>query len=188
MLGLVVRGGRVAGHPSPQALLRHLVRATVPLLEEAEVLGCDREFGVRLLQEEGDARYGVRLPKHFTARRASPPPYQQRGRPPTRGKIVRPLPRQRAGRFYPATSPDELVFWTEGRQTLRAEVWRDLVLPDAPAGSPTFSVLAIHRATVTRSCWPRPSHSRPPARWRSSLDYSRKPSDGFGAPSDPIGL
>lgn len=103
-----------------------------------------REFGLALLQEEGVPRYLVRLPKNFTACRASPPPYQKRGRPPTRGEIVRPLPRQRAGRSYPATSPDEVVFWTEGRRALRAAVWRDLVLPQAPAGSPTFVVLAIH--------------------------------------------
>jgi hypothetical protein len=159
VLGLVVRVGGVAGQrlalpvalvradpadPSPRALLRQLVRTARSHLAEDEVLVCDREFGVALLQEESGPRFLVRLPKNFTARRASPPPYRKRGRPPTRGELVRPLPRQRSGRSYPATSPDEVVFWTEGRRTLRAAVWRDLVLPDAPAGSPTFRVLAIH--------------------------------------------
>jgi hypothetical protein len=159
VLGLVVRVGRVAGQrlalpvafvradpadPSPRALVRHLVRTAQQHLAADEVLVCDREFGVALMQEEGVPRYLVRLPKNFTARRASPPPYRQRGRPPTRGELVRPLPRQRSGRAYPATSPDEIVLWTEGRRTLRAAIWRDLVLPDAPAGSPPFRVLAIH--------------------------------------------
>jgi hypothetical protein len=159
VLGLVVRVGRVAGHrlalpvafvradpadPSPRALLRQLVRTARSRLADDEILIGDREFGVALMQEESVPRYLVRLPKNFTARRASPPPYQKRGRPPTRGELVRPLPRQRSGRSYPATSPDEIVCWTEGRRTVRAHVWRDLVVPDAPAGSPTFRVLAIH--------------------------------------------
>ena len=158
-LGLVVRVGQVAGQrlalplalvradpadPSPRALVRHLVREAVRQLGAAAVLVCDREFGVALLQEEQVPRYLARLPKNFTARRANPPPYRKRGRPPTRGELVRPLPRQRSGRTYPATTPDEVVFWTEGRRTVRAEVWRALVLPDVPADSPTFSALAIH--------------------------------------------
>lgn len=159
VLGLVVRVGRVAGQrlalpvafvradpadPSPRALLWQLVRTAQQHLAEDEILIGDREFGVTLMQEEQVPRFLVRLPKNFTGRRASPPPYQKRGRPPTRGELVRPLPRQRAGRSYPATSPDELIVWTEGRRTVRAQVWRDLVLSDAPAGSPTFCVLAIH--------------------------------------------
>ncbi len=159
VLGLVVRVGRVAGQrlalpvacgradpadPSPRALVRQVGRTAAAHLAEAEVLVGDREFGVALLQEEKVPRFLVRLPKNFTARRASPPPYQGRGRPPTRGELVRPLLRQRRGRAYAATSPDEVVVWTEGRRALRAEVWRDLVLPDARADSPTFRVLAIH--------------------------------------------
>lgn len=159
VLGLVVRIGRVAGQrlalpvafvradpadPSPRSLLRQLVRTAQQHLADDEILIGDREFGVALMQEEQVPRFLVRLPKNFTARRASPPPYRGRGKPATRGELVRPLARQRSGRTYPATSPDAIVIWTEGRRTLRAEVWRDLVLSDAPAGSPTFRVLAIH--------------------------------------------
>ena len=158
-LGLVVRIGRVAeqrlglplalvradpANPSPRAHLRRLIRTAQDQLADQDVLIGDREFGVALLQDAGVSRYVVRLVKNFTARRASPPPYRGRGKPPTRGELVRPLARQRGGRTYAATPPDETVFWTEGRRTLRADVWRDLVLPDAPAGSPTFQVLAIH--------------------------------------------
>ncbi len=159
VLGRIVRVGQSASQrlgvpvafvradpadPSPRALLRRVVRAAVAHLADDEVLIADREFGVALLQEEEVPRFLVRLPKNFTARRATPPPYHGRGRPPTRGELVRPLARQRSGRTYPATAPDEVVFWTEGRRTLRAEVWQDLVLPDAPPGGPTFRVLALH--------------------------------------------
>jgi len=159
VLGLVVRVGVVAGQrlgrpvafvraepsdPSARPLLRRLVRTAATHLAADEILIADREFGVALLQEEHVARFLVRLPKDFTARRASLPPYRGRGRPPTRGELVRPLARQRRGRTYPATPPDEITFWREGRRTLRADVWRDLVLPDAPAGSPSFQVLALH--------------------------------------------
>ena len=159
VLGLVVRVGRVAEQrfglplafvradptdPSPRRLLRRLVCAAVLYLDVSDVLVCDREFGVGLLQEAGVPRYLARLPKNCTARRATPPPYRGRGRRPTRGPLVRPLPRRRAGRWWAATPPDEITFWTDGRRTLRGELWRDLVLPQAPAGSPTFSVLAIH--------------------------------------------
>lgn len=159
VLGLVVRVGAVAGQrlglpvafvradpadPSPRALLRRLVRTAAEQLADDEILIADREFGVALLQEEGVPRYLVRLAKNITARRASPPPYRGRGKPPTRGALVRPLARCRGGRTYPATPPDEIVIWAGTRRTLRAEVWRDLVLPDVPPGGPTFQVLAIH--------------------------------------------
>jgi hypothetical protein len=159
VLGLVVRVGVVAGQrlglpvafvradpadPSPRALLRRLVRTAAEHLADDEILIADREFGVGLLHAEDVSRYLVRLPKNFTARRASPPPYRGRGKPPTRGLVVRPLDRRRGGRTYPATPADEIALWTAGRRTLRAHVWRDLVLPDAPPGSPTFQVLAIH--------------------------------------------
>jgi hypothetical protein len=159
VLGLVVRVGTVAGQrlglpvafvraepadPSPRALVRQLVRTAVARLAADEIVVADAEFGVALLQEQGVPRFLVRLPKSFTARRASPPPYRGRGRPPTRGEVVRPLARQRRGRTTPATPPDAITFWREGRRTLRAELWRDLVLPDAPPGCPTFQVLAIH--------------------------------------------
>ena len=159
VLGLVVRVGLVAGQrlglpvafvradpadPSPRALLRQLVRTAAAHLAAEEILIGDCEFGVGLLQAEQVPRFLVRLPKNFTARRASPPPYRGRGKPPTRGELVRPLTRQRNGRTYAATPPDEIMVWREGQRTLRAAVWRDLVLPDAAPGSPTFRVLALH--------------------------------------------
>jgi hypothetical protein len=158
-LGLIARVGSVAGQrlglllglvradpadPSPRAHLRRLVEAALARLAPDDALVVDREFGVALLQAAGARAYVARLPKNATARRATPPPYRGRGRPPTRGVLVRPLPRRRQGREVAATPPDRVTTWTEGVALLRAEEWADVVLPDAPAGSPTFTVVAIH--------------------------------------------
>jgi hypothetical protein len=158
-LGLVVRvggagGQRVgipvalvrapAGEPSPRAHDRAVVRAAVAVLTEAEALVVDRAFGIALLQEEAVPAWAVRLPKHVIARRAIPPPYRGRGRPPTRGSVVRPLARRRRGKVLPATPPDAVVTWEEAGRVLRAEQWTDLVLSDAASDAPRFQVVAVH--------------------------------------------
>jgi len=158
-IGIIARVGSVAGQrlglplglvradpadPGPRAHLRRLLRAGVARLAPDDALVVDREFGVGLLQEVGAGAYVARLVKNFTARRATPPPYGGRGRPPTRGALVRPLPRRGRGREVPATPPDRVTTWTEGDAVVRAEVWTDLVLPDAAPGDPTFAVVAVH--------------------------------------------
>ncbi len=123
---------------------RQLVREAVRQCAADEVLVLDGGFGVALLQEAGAARYVVRLAKNATFRRATPPAYGGRGRPATRGELVRPLPRAYRGRLIPATPPDRVETWQEDGQLLRGEVWHALVLPDAAAGSPTVTVVALH--------------------------------------------
>ena len=158
-LGLVARVGSVNGQrmalplaivradrsdPGPQIHQRRLVQRAKAVSAPDDVLVFDRGFGVALLQGEEVPTWVVRLPKNFTARRATPPAYQGRGRPPTRGARVRPLSRQRKGRVIAATPPDQVMTWTEGTTTLRAEQWPALVLPDADPDSAVFTVVAIH--------------------------------------------
>jgi hypothetical protein len=158
-IGLVARVGSAAGQrlalplalvradpadPRPSAHRRRLVEAAAARLAPDDVLVVDREFGVAGLQAAGVTRFVARLDANFTARRATPPPYRGRGRRPTRGLLVRPLPRQRQGRPIAATLPDQVTTWTDGPTVVRAEVWADLVLPDAAPGSPAFAVIAIH--------------------------------------------
>ena len=158
-VGLVARVGRVGAQrlalplafvradpcdPSPAAHARRLVRAAVRQCAAEEALVLDAGFGLALLQAAGADRYVVRLAKNSTFRRATPPPYGGRGRPPTRGDLVRPLPRTYKGRPIPATAPDRRATWREGDDVLRAEVWADLVLPDAGPEAPAFAVIAIH--------------------------------------------
>jgi len=157
-LGIIARIGRVGGqrlgvlvglvradHDDPsagaqrQALLREAAAQRAP--QEA-IIG-DREFAVADMQAAGIPAFVVRLRKNFTGRRATPPPYQGRGRPPSHGELVRPLARRRGQRQFPATPPDRTTAWEEADRAIRAEQWTDLVLPDAPADAPTFAVIAI---------------------------------------------
>jgi hypothetical protein len=157
-LGIVARVGRVGNRrlgvlvrlvradqadPSAgghrQALLREAAARRAP--QEA-IIG-DREFGVAGMQAAGIPAFVVRLRKNFTARRAVPPPYQGRGRPPVHGERVRPLARRRGQQQFPATPADRSTAWEEEAQQLRAEQRTDLVLPTAPAHAPSFTVIAV---------------------------------------------
>ncbi len=129
--------------PGSAAHARRLVREAVRRCATDDALVLDAGFGLALVQEEGAARYVVRVAKNATFRRAAPPPYGGRGRPPTRGVLVRPLPRAYRGQPLPANPPDRVATWHEDGLLLRAEVWADLVRPDADPGRPTFSVVAI---------------------------------------------
>ncbi len=48
------------------------IREAVGVMAPQDALVVDAGFGVSLLQQEGVERYVVRVPKHFTARRATP--------------------------------------------------------------------------------------------------------------------
>ena len=117
-------------------------------LAEDEALVCDRGFPLRQIQAIGIARYVARGPVNFTARRAALPPSQGKGRKPTRGALVRPLPRTYKHRIIAATPPDRQEIWQ--LQTLpvpvqlTAQFWDGLVLADAPPGAPSFSTALIH--------------------------------------------
>jgi hypothetical protein len=130
--------------PTPGAHQRRLVRQAARQCAPDEVLTFDAGFGVALLQEEGVPRYVVRVAKNATFRRATPPPYSGRGRPATRGAVVRPLARRYRGRLIPATPPDRSETWQEDGHLLRGEVWLALVRPDATAADPPLTVVAIH--------------------------------------------
>lgn len=158
-VGIVARVGEVGGQrvalplalvpaptpdPSPRGHARALVGTAVEHCAPDDALVLDAGFPLALLHEAGTTRYVVRLAKNATFRRATPPPYRGRGRPPTRGAQVRPLPRVYKGRLHAATAPDEEVHWEEGHVRLRAAIWRDLLPPTAGPDAPTLTVVAIH--------------------------------------------
>jgi len=159
VIGIVARVGSAAGQrlglvlglvradpadPSPAAHRRRLIAVAAECCQSDDVLVSDREFRPADFQAATVNAWVGRLPKNFTARRANPPPYRGCGRPPTRGLLVRPLARCYKERVIPATPPDQVVTWAEDGQVVRAEVWTDLVLPEAAPESPTFTVVAIH--------------------------------------------
>jgi hypothetical protein len=129
--------------PSVAAHARALVQRAVAVAQSEDALVLDAGFGVRGLQEAGATAYVVREGKNVTARRASPPPYAGRGRPPTCGELVRPLARSYRGHELAATPPDWVATWQEDGALVRAAGWDDLVLPDAAPGAPTFRIVAI---------------------------------------------
>jgi hypothetical protein len=158
-LGVIARIGRVGtqrlglplalvradpADPGPAAHTRAVLREAVACCAAADVLVVDRGFGVAALQAAGASAYLARLPQNFTARRRTPPPYPGRGRPATRGPVVRPLPRAYRGRPIAATPADAVTTWTEDGVLLRAETWTDLVLPDAAPEAPAFTAVAVH--------------------------------------------
>jgi hypothetical protein len=137
--------------PSERTLALNLLRTAKAQLEADEVGVFDRGFSLKDLLSAGPDRFVVRLPKNFTARRASLLPYPGVGRPPEKGAKVRPFSRSYKGRVLPATPPDRKETWTElsptGNLLLHAEVWDDLVLPDADLSDPgtvRFRVVAIY--------------------------------------------
>jgi hypothetical protein len=134
--------------PGEPALQQRLLQQTHALLAADEVLVTDRGFPLAQLHAAGLTRYVSRGPTNFTARRATPPAYCGKGRRPTKGALVRPLPRTYKGRTLAATPPDRRETWQGGTLEepciIAAECWDNLVLPNAPAGAPTFTTVVIH--------------------------------------------
>ena len=130
--------------PGVAAHERALVRAAVAAQAARDALVLDAGFEIRQLQEAGATRYVVRAAKNVTGRRAVLPDYSGRGRPRTRGELIRPLARTYRGRELAATPPDHVATWQEGDAVLRAEWWDELVLPDVPLDRPTFRLVVIH--------------------------------------------
>jgi hypothetical protein len=130
--------------PRPSVHTQTLLAEAVTRIEATDILVVDRGFGVAALQTAKADRYLARLPQNFSARRRTPPVYGGRGRPATRGILVRPLARTYRGRVIAATAPDAVTTWQEEGTELRAETWTDLVLPDAGPEATTFRVIAIH--------------------------------------------
>lgn len=133
-----------AAEPSPAAHERALLRTAVQAMVDADTLVLDAGFEIRQLQEVGATRYVVRAAKNVTGRRADLAAYPGRGRPRTRGELIRPLARTYRGRELAATPPDHGVTWQEGDTVVRAEWWDGLVLPDVPLDRPTFRLIVIH--------------------------------------------
>ena len=133
---------------SETALQLRLLQQTNAQVATDEALVCDRGFPLRQLQAAGIQRYVVRAPINCTARRAALPAYQGKGRKPTRGALVRPLPRTYKGRTIAATPPDRHETWQlrlgPTSLSLHAAFWDDLICTDARPGAPTFSTALIH--------------------------------------------
>ena len=128
LIRAIVRGHDAA--ESEMSLKERTVVKAASLLKENEVLLHDGGISIAQLQAAGTARFIVRLGTNCTARRPKLPVYKGRGRPPTRGILVRPLTRKWKDRALPATRPDIMMtFEFEGR-TITAHGWQELMRSD----------------------------------------------------------
>lgn len=130
--------------PTTAALQAQLLAAVSPQLTAGEVLVGDGGFTVAQVQRAGVARYLLRGAKNVAARRSFLPAPKGTGRPPTRGEIVRPLPRTYKGRLILATPADRTECWQAAGQTFRAQFWEQLVGSEGKPGDPTFTCIVIH--------------------------------------------
>lgn len=126
------------------ALQRRALRQAGAALQSDEVLVVDAGFGLADLLTEGVPRFVARVARHFTARCNVLPAYQGRGRRPSYGARVRPLPRTHKGKTIAATPPDATAQWGVAGRIVRAHVWNDLVLATAKPGAATFRCVVIH--------------------------------------------
>jgi hypothetical protein len=129
---------------SEVALQRRALRQAGAALQSDEVLVVDAGFGLADLLTEGVPRFVARVARNFTARGNVLPAYQGRGRRPSYGALVRPLPRTHKSKTIAATPPDATAQWVVAGRIVRAHVWNDLVLATAKPGAATFRCVVIH--------------------------------------------
>jgi hypothetical protein len=157
--GLIAGVGTVG--PQTVPVVRQIVRAPTATASEAELVSAvltqvaqqlapdeaavvDRGFSPRKVQAAKVPRWVCRVPKNFTARRATPPAYGGKGRRPSRGVIVRPLARTRKTKTLAATPPDRTETFTLAGRTLRAECWDNLCAVTAGPSPEIFQCLVVY--------------------------------------------
>jgi len=141
-------------HPkdgSEARLWAGLLKQVGKALDDKDIAVVDAGVKIGDLQTAEIKQYVIRLASNFTARRNFVPDHT-RGRKPTYGAVVRPLPRQHQGKTKPATAPDECVVWELKGRLIRVEIWRDLVLPKTVPDphNLTFDVYAFHDPAFKR--------------------------------------
>ena len=128
LIRAIIRGHDAA--ESEMSLKERTVAKAAGLLKDSEVLLHDGGISIAQLQAAGAARFVVRLGTNCTARRPYLPVYKGRGRPPTRGILVRPLARKWQNRILPATRPDVTTTFEFEERTITAYGWQELTRAD----------------------------------------------------------
>jgi hypothetical protein len=142
LLRLLVRAA--PDHGSEAELQRRAVPQAGATWQPDAVLVVDAGFGVVDLLTSNVPRFVARVARNFTARRNHLPLYKGRGRCPTYGERVRPLPHKRQGKLLAATPPDATTQWVVAGRRVRAQRWDNLVLASAKPGATAFRCVVIH--------------------------------------------
>lgn len=123
---------------------------TVELLKAAQrhqgrrdVLLADSQVKISHLSEAGIQNFVVRGATNLTFRRSAPRPAKPgaRGRKPTLGEVVRPLPRTFKGKVIPGSHAERVETFRDGKYEVVGLWFDSLVLPGCPL---IFSCLAIY--------------------------------------------
>jgi hypothetical protein len=123
--------------PSEEALMQRLCEAAGQYLTSHDVVTADRKFPVLVMLEQGIKNLVVRRANNLTLRRKLtvdpdsqiPAVSKTRGRPRSKGELIRPLERRYKERVIAASRPDQTINWvTEQGQLLEAQIWRGVEL------------------------------------------------------------
>lgn len=132
--------------PSEKRLWQEVFKQVKKEQANDEIVVVDAGVKIGDLQAAQITVYVLRLARNFTARRNFLPEYCRKGRKAKYGALVRPLPRSHKGKILEATPPDETCTWRENNQTIRAEIWRNLILNKTIPGpsASAFDVYVIY--------------------------------------------
>lgn len=131
-----------AGETEPN-LQSRLVSEVAAGLASNQALIMDAGFGLSDVRAHEGLHFVVRMAQNSTARRNERPTYSGKGRPPEYGGIVRPLPRTYGPRRIEATKPDATVHWKDGRHTIQAHLYENLVTSEEKPGGMSFRLVVI---------------------------------------------
>jgi hypothetical protein len=155
-LGMVARLTRVGSRLISCLVATTRSGDTLELLKAArkhqgrrDVLLADSQVKISHLSEAGIQGFVIRGATNLTLRRsyvrAAKP--GARGRKPTLGEKVRPLPRQFKGRLIPGSEPDRIEVFEEGKEEVVGLWFDSLVLPGC---SLVFCCLVIHHPKFSK--------------------------------------
>lgn len=128
LIRAIVRGQDAA--ESEMTLKERTLAKSARLLKANEALIHDGGVSIMQVQVARIARFVVRLGTNCTARLPYLPTKKGRGRPPTRGILVRPLARKWKDRRLSATRPDVTIRFNFDGRTITAYGWHDLMRSD----------------------------------------------------------
>ena len=104
----------------------------------------DAGFSLAFLLAQDRLGFVVRMAQNTTARKNVLPDYSGKGRPAEYGESVRPLPRKHKTRTIPATEPDQVVTWKDGRRPqIRAHLYENVVAANEKPGGTPYRLVVI---------------------------------------------
>jgi len=124
-------------------LQRRLVSEVAAGLASDQALIVDAGFSLAFLLTQDRLGFVVRMAHNTTARKNVLPDYCGKGRPAEYGESVRPLPRKHKTRTIPATEPDQVVTWEDGRHQIQAHLYENVVAADEKPGGKSYRLVVI---------------------------------------------